>query len=221
MKTIRLILYEIFGYAFPGVVCMGGIILIVWRIIPSDYMNLNNVSAGGWWLCLGIAYTLGHSLQAISNIVFRCSKTSPQSRFLSDIKDVPKEVRIHLEQKIEQSTGLNHVSSLASDVLFHIADTTIQQHGETEMRDVYIYQEGYYRGMTLGLLVFAIGLLVQLGRQAHIEVFGISTELFPQILWPMTILAVISSILHYYRYIRLIRYRMTFVIYSYLTGKNL
>lgn len=221
MKTIRFTLYEIFGYAFPGVVCMAGIFLIVWRLLPSAHLNLNNVSAGGWWLCLAIAYTLGHSLQAISNIVFGCSRTSAQSKFLSDTKYVPKEVRILLEQKIEQNTGLNNASSLTSDVVYYIADHTIQQHGETEMRDVYIYREGYYRGMTLGLLVLAIGLLIQLGRQAFVEAFGIGIELSTEILWSMIILAFISAILHYFRYIRLTRYRIKYVIYSCLTGKDL
>jgi len=217
MKTIQFTLYELFGYAFPGAFGLAGVFLILWRLFLPIQPDWGNVSATGWWLCIALAYVFGHSLQGLGNLFSKWIVWHPELAIFSDAKHLPKELQELLNQKSVRAVGLEETNKLAPNVIYDIADHTIQQHGKTEMRDIYVYREGYYRGMTLGLLFFTVGLLFQLGRQTSADIFSMNIFFSSGALWLIAGFTFASAVLSYFRYRRMARYRVKYVLYSFLT----
>ncbi len=217
MQLVQLTLYEVFGYAFPGAAGAAGIYLLYWRFfLPAD-QDWTGLSSGGWVVIIAVAYVFGHFLQAVSNIFLRKRAWRPEYRTFYNNSHLPEVFRPVLTKKACQAIGLKSEERLEPEVIYDITDHEVLQRAKTEARDIYVYREGFYRGMTLGLLFLGVGSFFRTGGpRASLAVFGAHLALAPSaLLWTGTI-ALAMAVFSFFRYVRFARYRVKYAFYTFL-----
>lgn len=209
MKTVEFTLYEILGYIFPGAVMMLGIYALLWNFMPSPEQNWDSLSGWEWGALLAIAYVVGHSVQAVTNFKIVNWK-SARSEFPSDLQSI-------LGIRAKESVGLSPSASLKDKFVRKIAEHVVMQRGKTETRDIYIYREGYYRGMTFALFVFACGVLIHIfDSEMTLRAFGPTLNFAPSARASIGVIALVVAYLYFKRYQRFLRYRRNYDIYTFL-----
>lgn len=240
MTLVQLTLYEIFGYVFPGATALAGVCLLYWTFVLPANQDWSTLSSGGWAALLAIAYVFGHFVQASANCALKWFHRQPESRVFN--QDIPAAIRsvladralkaVGLEQEnlltdqtVRQRVGLEQGARLSAEVIYDIADHAVLQRGKTETRDVYVYREGFYRGMTLGLLLFAIGCIgfaVGFGRMtappASLAVLGVIITMTPLTLATTGLIALAMTYLSLERYWHFSRYRVKYAFYSFIVA---
>ena len=77
MQSLRITLYEVFGYLAPGLIGVAAFAIAVWSIyfpaipVTSDVIKSRPVF---FFLIAFVAYILGHFLQAVGNLHVRAEK---------------------------------------------------------------------------------------------------------------------------------------------------
>jgi hypothetical protein len=218
MRNIEITLYDIFGYLIPGCVALLGIYLIAWRIVLPVNQDWNNVSTVGWAVIVGVAYVIGHLVHSLSNILCHLGWKNPEQRILLNSSLIPSNV-VHLAQKgASRVIGLSENDSLDVKTLYDVMDHYIQQHGRTESRDIYVYREGFYRGLSVGLCLLAIGSLIHMmGVHTTIAVSGVNFTVTKAFMGFAAILSVIMALFGFARYRRFVIYRVKNCLFSFLT----
>lgn len=220
MQLAQFTLYEILGYVFPGTAGMVGIYLLYWRFhLPAD-QDWTGLSSWGWVAFLAVAYVFGHFVQAIANLFLRRRAWRPEYRTFK--AHLPEVVRSTLTRKAWGALGTKEEGPLDPEVIYDIADHDVLQHGKTETRDLYVYREGFYRGMTTGLLLLAVGCLFRMGgTSASLSIFGTHLTLARSALLLAGITAGAMAVFSFLRYLRFARYRVKYAYYSFLVkGDN-
>lgn len=215
MTLVQFSLYEVFGYSFPGAFGLIGMYLVFWRIFFQPHQDWTNVSSGGWLLIFGIAYLSGHILQAIANLTMRKKSWLPELQILNS-NYFSEQIKCLLAKRAREAVGLTGENELTPEVICEIADHFVMQHGKTEVRDIYVYREGFYRGMVFGLLFLAIGCFSQMGGNSTFAAAGLKITLTSSFLFWVAIVVVSMAILSLLRYFRFARYRVKFALYSLL-----
>lgn len=222
MKELQVSLYDVFGYVAPGVIAFLGIYLLGWRLVlPSD-VDWSMVSTGGWIVILLVSYILGHAVQALANLFVKLLiKVSPETTELADIEKNSPEVFASFVKSACRVTKLPDGTSPTHRVLYEIADAYLTQHGKTECRDIYIYREGFYRGLTVSLLLLSIGAFARMtGADATINIFGTSVWLHSGFFGILALVAVGISFLSFNRFQRFSSYRVRNSVFGFLTVAN-
>lgn len=218
MKTVEITLYDIFGYLIPGCVAFVAIYLIAWRIVLPAHQDWSSISTLGWIIVAGVAYVTGHLLQALSNIVYRFGWKNPEQCILVDASLVPSNVLVVAQEASRRAIGLSENDNVDMKTLYEIMDHYIQQHGKTESRDIYIYREGFYRGLSVGLFLLTIGSLIHMtGEETAAAAFGGTITLTRPCMGFVAILSVIMALLGLARYRRFMTYRVKNCLFSFLT----
>ncbi|MGO9228831.1 MAG: hypothetical protein ACLQKA_06415 [Bryobacteraceae bacterium] len=217
MQLVQFTLYEIFGYAFPGATGLLGMYLLYWTFaLASDqeWRALSPVTVGAG---LAVAYVFGHFLQACTNPILRKREWRPEYRTFHDDKALPPALRTMLIKRACDAVGIVRIV-LEPEVIYDIADHDTLQRGKTEARDIYVYREGFYRGMTGALLLFGTGCLFRMaGSRPSLIVSGVRIYLErPALLWTSTV-AIAMAVAAFFRYQRFARYRVKYAFYSLLT----
>jgi hypothetical protein len=150
MKEIQVTLYEIFGYLIPGLVTLAALFLIASSVLEPRLSGL--VSGAGQRTLIAIAvgaYLTGHITQALGNLVFGKLKLKENA-----VAAIPGPLRAALVQHLGEKLG----KALPEDVLFDVCDALLVHSGNTANRDIYVYREGFYRGLTIALAVLPLGI---------------------------------------------------------------
>ena len=217
MKNIEITLYDIFGYLIPGCVTFVGIYLIAWRIVLPLDQDWSNVSTAGWAVTLGAAYVIGHFVQALSNILGDFGLKNAEESILADTSLVPSSMIPLAQKAARRAIGLSGNSSLNLKALYEIMDHYILQHGRTDSRDLYVYREGFYRGLSMGLFLLAIGSLIHMtGGQTTIAIFGCCITVTKARMAFAAILSAIMALFGFARYRRFVIYRVKNCLFSFL-----
>lgn len=218
MKELQVSLYDVFGYVAPGALALLGLYFAGWRVILGDHQNWATLTTGGWVGILLASYVMGHSIQAIGNVLTKCLNASPEIKEIKEIQGKSPELITAATKSACRVTELPENTSLSFDVLFEIADNYLLQKGETDCRDIYVYREGFYRGMTVSFVVFAIGSLIRAtGNEGSIAIFGVEIFISPVLATIFGIGAVGLAILSFQRYLRFSAYRVRNSIFAFLT----
>jgi len=217
MKSVEITLYDIFGYFIPGCVGLVALYLIAWRIVLSAVQDWSSISALGWAIVAGVAYVVGHFLQALSNTLYRIACKNPEQRILTDAFVVPANI-LHVAQKAARRVAhLSGNDDLEIKTLYEIMDHYVQQHGKTEKRDIYTYREGFYRGLSIAFLLLAIGSFLHMtGGQSTAAAFGSVIVLGAPCMGFIGVLSIIMALLFALRYQRFVIYRVKNCIFSFL-----
>lgn len=162
LKDIQVTLYDIFGYLVPGVVFVIGIVVIFWAIfLPSVPAALPQALTDNWLILLIFGYVGGHMTQALANTLTRLTSTSKRPLFSARTPNhLPPALVAAATGKVSAILDIEE-TEISTDLLYQVYDEMTAQFGVTSDRDIYIYREGFYRGLTISSLVLAIGLTLR------------------------------------------------------------
>ena len=218
MKELQVSLYDIFGYAAPGAIAFLGIYLLGWRIVLPPTLDWSTVSIGGWVVILLVSYVLGHAVQALANLFIRLFNVSPEATELGDIETSSPQIFASIHNYACRVADIPNGTALPARVIFEIIDAYVMQNGKTESRDIYIYREGFYRGLTVSLLMFAIGSLTRMtGTEGSINIFGTLIWLTSGVFGAFGVVAIGMSLLSFMRFKRFASYRVRNSVFGFLT----
>jgi hypothetical protein len=219
MKGIQVTLYDIFGYLFPGSIFLAALSLSYWTAFSLPNPNLEKVTA---WSLVGIsmvAYLLGHLVQALGNTLVR--KSTVQLVLDPREKALPVEVIEAAHARAAALLGLARDVALSRETVFDACDHFVQHKGKTASRDIYVYREGFYRGMVVATLAIALALV---GRACvggvSLQVFGQRTEFSVTQLLALSVLCGCSAVLFFRRFRRFGTYLVKYALYSTLIGST-
>lgn len=220
MKDFEITLYDIFGYFIPGCVGLIAVYLIAWRIVLPANQDWSTLSTLGWAIVAGVAYVMGHALQALSDVLYGVRWSKPEKRILE--KKCIDPLKDKMKSALHKAEWANNLSIKEDNsqniLLYEIVDQYIRQHGKTKSRDMYRYREGFYKGLSVGFILLAVGAVVHMtGGQTTINALGISMTLTTQRMAFISALSVIIAILTWCRYRKFVEYRVKNCLYSFLT----
>lgn len=167
---LRATLYDIFGYLLPGIFATLGCYLLVSAIArphaPLNPAVLSYPVVVGSLLLIG--YTVGHLLQAISNVLPWFSSQDATSLLTAADSEngnagaclSAAAVQL-LNDRLRQTFG-PQVDGLTGAEKYALVDEARALALREGDREVYVYREGFYRGMAVAAAVLSIGLVVRL-----------------------------------------------------------
>jgi hypothetical protein len=221
MKEIQITLYEIFGYLVPGFVFAGSISMGYWTVFEKNDLVISKIEAPFWFLIVMISYLAGHVTQSIANIIlgqrstarlcFRNGKKGIGDHLIEASKDLTMEII-----KPGVSGRPDHTTIL------EVCDAMIEHRGSPQTREVYLYREGFYRGMWVALAFLSLVLLWRSFLEKSVFKFEGFSHNFTS--WEMLVLAAISGIvgiLFFFRFRRFGKYLITHKVASALVLKHL
>lgn len=173
MGELRASLYDIFGYLIPGIVALCALRLLSWTVLyPDSVLSLEPLEKPIFAIFLSIiAYALGHLLHAIGNWFKPTKSTNYEAS-----KELNNRSWLSLLfSRIKVSNTVIEIADLELEKHFGVPTTRLNNNekytlidefrviGDKENeREVYIYREGFYRGMVISTSLLFLSLLVSL-----------------------------------------------------------
>jgi hypothetical protein len=213
--NIRLPLYDIFGYLFPGIVAMLAAILLIWSIyLPAAPLTFLSVPKQVWFVLVVLAYFAGHFVQALGN-AFSDLFVRPEERIFGEHADAGcKELLKEVHAVVRRTLGVNKVEPAW---MYRICDGTVLHCGTTSEREIYVYREGFYRGSSVAFALLAIALLVRSLIGTTSLLWNGSLVAAPgSLLWVLFVLTAGGCALMVVRFHRFAHYRVKHALVSYL-----
>lgn len=218
MKSIQVTLYEIFGYLFPGAIFLTALFLVYWTLFLPAQQNLDGLTTSGWFFVIAVAYVLGHIVQALANLLMGWFKPEELILTRGDDLCLPNEVIQRAEAKAGRLLGLERnvkLEELPRRMIYNVCDHYLQQKGDIASRDIYVYREGFYRGIAVASVALAIGFIVRaVDSGATIAIWGIESNLALGPLITLTFVSLLMSCLFFLRYRRFAKYRAVNSVYG-------
>jgi len=191
-KETKVTLYDVFGYLLPGAVFVAALAIVVWAVhFPDEPLSFSLPGAEAWVIILAIAYIAGHMVQGLSNQILtflawpgkrlRAWKRTNSWHWLQRHRWFSSNEHIHLAEGAHErlpaeflnvarakAVALSGVPAQAinDEWLFRICDEALVQRGSLGDREIFVYREGFYRGLCFALVAFAVAIAV---RMAHGE----------------------------------------------------
>ena len=209
-RDLKISLYDLFGYFFPGAI----LLIAITMTIPWS------AKADTWAVLILAAYLAGHVVQAVANIIFPSRR-----RIATDMKSVPKVIMDAVDDELEAllfKDSLPAKKPELNDILkpfdkFLLCDTVLTQKGNIENRDIFVYREGFYKGLTVSFFIFFLGLAYWLPAQELLIKMGQKPVSLPfQVLLILQICALGVTVLFYKRYVRFSQYKTNEAFYGFL-----
>ncbi len=230
-------LYDVLGYLFPGFIFLVALIVLFWAVFSPTtallplFQNADDI--GEWSLVVIAAYILGHLVQGIGNAAFR---RLPSTRSLVFSRSETAAAGIHRLPEPLVSKARSRLAArlevreedIDDSLLYQLCDEFVMQSGIKEIisnREIYIYREGFYRGMTVSLALLFLSLMVVMGITLNPAAsLKLSDDLPPAnlaMLLPLNSLLVIGTWLSFQRYRRFGGYRVRQALLGFLVmGKE-
>jgi hypothetical protein len=224
LADIKVTLYDIFGYLLPGLVVLAGGAVFFWAVfVPDSPLHSPTLSGPEWFAVLITAYILGHLAQALANdigsvLVWAVGPfKSPEQRELKALA-APHQEKLAKATHVPWDRNANdETQRKTAGRLYEVCDTSVAQVGSTANREIYIYREGFYRGLVVGFSIGLIGLLVRIGvGGAMVRDDAGVDPIRSSILWFLACVVAVAIVLAYIRYRRFRQYRIQNAFLSYL-----
>jgi len=168
-----------------------------------------------------VAYLFGHLIQALAHALLRSEKPSPEERILGQNSSESRQSLTRANVRAKLVLGLTSGAELDPLTLYDVMDHFLRQNGRTSDRDVFVYREGFYRGMWASLLVFALGCTIGGGgAPVSLAAFGLSLVLSRPILLVCGVGGAVAALLMFWRYQRFADYRVRNALYGFLTVRS-
>ncbi len=206
MKEIQITLYEIFGYLVPGFVFASAIGMGYWTLFETNDLVLAKFDFPFWLIIAAVSYLAGHVAQSFANLFL---KWHPNSELCfrngkAGVGDVLIEEAKKLTKEIIDPTYTGRISP---GIVIEVCDAMIEHRGSPQTREVYLYREGFYRGMFMALLALAVALGARAFTQKSVFTFQKFTHLFaPAEMGTLAGVALIVSVMFYFRFRRFGKY---------------
>jgi hypothetical protein len=148
--SFKFTLYEFFGYLLPGAVALIGL-----SLLDLVFFHRAHAVSLGWCstkqaavAAIGLSYLLGHAVQILANAIL------PETNMLilrlhryNSTQELLKRTRSTLPQ--------NLIDQSDRDIVV-MCEHEVKEQGPSENREIYIYREGFYRGMFISLVIVSI-----------------------------------------------------------------
>jgi hypothetical protein len=237
-KDMRVTLYDIFGYFLPGSVILGGFFLCWKACGGSQLLSGLQVWERSVLLVLG-AYYLGHMAQGIGNglevfigdptkvILGRAGSGCESFRKIilgqKRWERIDEKVHTTAQGQFDQLMGLSKSASgeVKGDErakwLYPCCAEVIGQLGHNELREMYEYREGFYRGSAIAFVLVAIVLIPTIAcwksHFSSVWLFWITLALTP-------LLSFLAAFLSLRRYGRFAESRVRSTLLGFLVLEN-
>jgi len=179
-NNIQITLYEVFGYFLPGVMAFASIFILSWAIFwPTSVLELRTFPIELLASAALGCYFLGHAMHALGGILGQ-----PESSAFDDPDPAPRTVIGNIVAMVKIVFGAiqkrpvwfphdivqsarEHASRLTgiepakitNPLLFGFCDETLAQEGQIGDREIYQYRAGFYKSMSMALIVSVIAVL--------------------------------------------------------------
>lgn len=218
INDLKVTLYDIFGYLLPGCIFMAGVLLLIWALIyPSQPLPLLHLPVTAW-IGLGLAtYVLGHVTQGLGNALSRLTPPVEEEMVSCAQHGLPAPILNALQTQLSQRLNIDS-HKLSGAWLYRLCDEGHLQSGCGSMREVYVYREGFYRGVTVAFALLALALLFRmLLPGAMLRISGVTYPINRATIGFGLTLAIGSMVVCFFRFRRFARYRVTHALLGYLT----
>jgi hypothetical protein len=218
LQPISVTLYDIFGYLVPGAMTLLAIVIAAWTATtPRTTLQLIPQSAQLWVAAALVAYVAGHVVQAIANLLARCIP-SPERVVLAGrgVATIPKCLADAVRERLGARLGVPG-DGLPPECVYALCDETVVQRGVTDDRQMYVYREGFYRGMAVAFLLLSLSIIARAFVPGGAVKVGSTMQPMAWGLWAL--LAALSAAATYFmfaRYQRFAAYRVTRAILGFL-----
>jgi hypothetical protein len=222
MKEIQITLYDVFGYLIPGVISLVSIAILVGTLFLEGAIDIPTYPAFVWIALAVIAYITGHMTQAIATALLTLlPSTIHRTLTLRTKFSLEKEVLQRVNEKARRIAGIEGAATLNSGTVFEICDHYVQQHCKTDARDIYVYREGFYRGISVALLCFGVALLIRLPLEmSEVRWAELRLSLSRSQVTALILVSFSGAWLMYQRYRRFGNYLVKFAVYGVLVSKD-
>lgn len=205
-KQLEITLYDFFGYLLPGAIIFGAMIIGYWAIfwpslpIPTHFA----LSTAATVSLLFAFYLVGHLGQALGNLMEQLGLVKHlRNRNFS----VPLEMRKLLLDEVSVRFG-PETRLLSGEHLFALCDQTLVHHGSLGERDIFVYREGFYRGICVALCLLCMSTILRLIHTPVLLVFGsASFEVHRSQIASSAALMALGAWLAFERYLRFGRHK--------------
>lgn len=221
MNFAQITIYDIVGYFMPGVFGLFGLYLMSSPWLVSLETHWKQMTLPKWLLAGLCAYVFGHCIQGVANWL-EARRGWPKRK--RNRKSTTETV---LDPSSPQSTAAiawvrEHLGmpNISPSMLYEIMDAYVIQKGKTETRDIYVYREGFYRGLYVAFGLIAAGSVTRLLSATTFTIFGARVVLNPQLLWLALAMSLIAAVLCYYRFRRFETYRIKYALMSFVALKS-
>ena len=222
IKDLQVTLYDVFGYLLPGIVFVGALATLFWAIFfPQPALRVDLPTAEVWIIFLVSSYVAGHMAQALGNLI-AWFRPSTEDLILGTKGKLPEVFVTSCKAKAKDTLNVD-LTNVSANWLYRFCDDAVIRSGKTGERDIYIYREGFYRGIFVAFVMFSLATLALILRLCWVEnhILKISTWdvgqgqlLFFLFLW------IGWSWLAYRRHRRFGEYRVTHTMLGFLTVKE-
>ena len=223
MKEFQFTLYEIFGYLIPGIITLCAAAMIFGAFFVNAPLNIDGINSSIVTGLLFCSYLTGHFTQAFSNQVFTSFLKPTVDLVLkpgSSLSLSPALIK-ESESVAKSLIKSSSTNDLKPSQIFEVCDIHLQQFGKTETRDIFVYREGFYRGVCTSFAFLAIGFSVRLFcLQSEFKFTGMYYHLSKTQLVLLTLASLLFSYLFFNRFRRFGRYLVANAVLSALVIKT-
>jgi hypothetical protein len=161
-QGFALTLYEIFGYMLPGSVCFAALSVCLWTFLsPTSSISLPEVQTIEWIIIALISYVFGHILQGLCNLFMKIPQSAEDEILMPGLaRSLPNDFICTIRKIVGESLSVQ-AETIAPRLLYEICDEAMTQSGKNKDRDVYIYREGFYRGLCLAFIFLAVSCFIR------------------------------------------------------------
>jgi len=208
-EGLNFTLYEVFGYLMPGLIAAAGLSVGFWAVFHDQSvlpLSLWRLSPDGLLAALFVAYLLGHMVQSIGNMRLEgADKKVMAQPFAAFAK----------ERLVPMLHGCG--TQIADEWIQRIMDESCIKVGFLGDRDIFTYREGFYRGSTVAMALFCVGLVPCLVT-GNLRLLVGDTVLIPSRgeLSVVLLISILGVWLLYKRFQRFSRYRVSRVLAAFV-----
>jgi hypothetical protein len=207
MQSLRITLYEVFGYLAPGLIGVAALAIGIWSCylptvpLTADVIKLRPVL---FFLIAFIAYILGHFLQAVGNLHARAEKRKRLCRDCHSLQAVAVEA---LKTKYQITIVCENLADVTA-----LAFAIMSQTGKTDAYEVFVYREGFYRAGYLSFAMLAVSFLLRALHPASMTVRGFTFGVPMSLIVVCFLFCTACSVFFFLRFRRFGEYRVKHVL---------
>jgi hypothetical protein len=219
MNDLKVTLYDVFGYLIPGAFFMLAICLVLWGIFADGsngylQIDLRDIPVGVWWVGALVSYVMGHIVHALANILTPIFPRADASCF-ADGRKIPPKVISTAKAKAESILGVPAIE-ITDDLLGKLCQHSIPQ-TENETYELFVYREGFYRGLVVAFAALGLALLIAVVMPAFaIQLKDRMAILSRAFVLTMAGISFVCMYLSLRRYRRFAEYRVLQMFFSFL-----
>lgn len=207
MQSLRITLYEVFGYLAPGLLGVAALAVGIWSIyLPSVPLTADVIKPRPvfFFLIAFVAYILGHFLQAVGNLHTRAEK---RKRLCRDCQSLQAAAVEALKNKYQITTVCESLSDVTA-----LAFAIMSQTGKADAYEVFVYREGFYRAGYISFAMLAFSFLLRAMHSTFISVRGITLTIPISLLIVSFLFCATCSVFFLLRFRRFGEYRVKHVL---------